>query len=201
MLACGEREAVVMPPPAMRDSAISPCFYGCQAFLHRHFPPQSPPSYPLDPSLWSQHQSHPGIAPQSPRPSSQPLCLPEGPPPCLRYVWLRQDCLILIPFRPPRINCFTLSVVSPLTQTVAPCFSSPTCRGQVQSYWHSCFSLVPSSYRVLCGSIYSFPLVRYSCLLSAGVLHARLCLKVYFWCICGERCTLCPPSLLPSCSP
>ena len=28
-------------------------------------------------------------------------------------------------------------------------------------------------------SMYSFPLVRYSCLLSAGVLHALLCLKVY----------------------
>ena len=26
--------------------------------------------------------------------------------------------------------------------------------------------------------MYSFPLVRYSCLLSAGVLHALLCLKV-----------------------
>ena len=45
---------------------------------------------------------------------------------------------------------------------------------------------VPSSYQVLRGSIYSFPLVRYSCLLSAGVLHALLCLKVYSWCIHGE---------------
>ena len=31
----------------------------------------------------------------------------------------------------------------------------------------------------LSSSIYSFPLVRYSCWLSAGVLHALLCLKVY----------------------
>ena len=38
---------------------------------------------------------------------------------------------------------------------------------------------VPSSYRVFYGSIYSFPLVRYSCLLSTGVLHALLCLEVY----------------------
>ena len=36
------------------------------------------------------------------------------------------------------------------------------------------FPLVPLSYRVLRGSVYSFPLVRYSCLLSAGVLHALL---------------------------
>ena len=44
--------------------------------------------------------------------------------------------------------------------------------------------------------MYSFPLVRYSCLLSAGVLHALLCLKVYSRCICGERCTPRPPTPL-----
>ena len=53
---------------------------------------------------------------------------------------------------------------------------------------------------VLCGSIYSFPLVRYSRPLSAGVLHALLCLKEYSWCIPGERCTPHPPTPLPSCS-
>ena len=37
------------------------------------------------------------------------------------------------------------------------------------------FPLFPSSYRVLHGFIHSFPLVRYSCLLSAGVPHALLC--------------------------
>ena len=62
------------------------------------------------------------------------------------------------------------------------------------------FPLVPSSYRVLHGSIYSFPLGRCSCLLSAGVLHALLCLKVYSWCIHGERCTPHPPIPPPSCS-
>ena len=30
MLACEEREAVVTAPPAMRDSAVSLCFHGCQ---------------------------------------------------------------------------------------------------------------------------------------------------------------------------
>ena len=35
--------------------------------------------------------------------------------------------------------------------------------------------------QVLCGSVYSFLLVRYSCLLSAGILHALLCLRVYSW--------------------
>ena len=56
MLACGERKAMVMAPSPTRDSAVSPCFHGCPAFLHRHFPPQSPPSHPLDPSLCSQQQ-------------------------------------------------------------------------------------------------------------------------------------------------
>ena len=47
--------------------------------------------------------------------------------------------------------------------------------------------LVPSSYWVVRGCIYSFPLVRHSCPLSAGVLHALLYLKVCSWCIQVER--------------
>ena len=62
------------------------------------------------------------------------------------------------------------------------------------------FPVVPSSYRVLRGSVYSFPLVRFSWPLSAGGLHALLCLKVYSWCIHGERCTPHPPTPPPSCS-
>ena len=31
-------------PP--HDSAVSPCFHGCLAFLYRYFRPQSPPSHP-----------------------------------------------------------------------------------------------------------------------------------------------------------
>ena len=62
------------------------------------------------------------------------------------------------------------------------------------------FPLVPSSYRVLHGAIYFFPLVRYPCSLSARVLHALLCLKVYSWCIRGERRTPRPPALSQSCS-
>ena len=56
MLACGERENMVIVPPTMCDSAVWPCFHGCPASLHRHFPPQSRPSYPLDLSLCSQQQ-------------------------------------------------------------------------------------------------------------------------------------------------
>ena len=61
--------------------------------------------------------------------------------------------------------------------------------------------LVPLSYQVLCGSLYSSPLFRFSCLLSAGVLHTLLHLQVYSWCTCGERCTPHPPTPLPSCTP
>ena len=48
--------------------------------------------------------------------------------------------------------------------------------------------------------LYSFPLIQSSCLLSAGVLYALLCLKVYSCCIWGERCTPHPTTHLPSCS-
>ena len=72
-----------MAPPSMRDSAVSPCFHGCPAFLHGHFPPQSPPPRPLNLSLRSQKQPSPGIPPQSLNSSSQPLC-------GLGYVWLQQ---------------------------------------------------------------------------------------------------------------
>ena len=44
-----------------------------------------------------------------------------------------------------------------------------------------------------------FPSVRYSCMLSAGVLHVLLCLKVYSWYIHGKRFTPCPPTSLPFC--
>ena len=81
------------------------------------------------------------------------------------------------------------------------CFSSPTCRAGLVLLALLFLLLIPSSYRVLCGSKYSFPLVRFSCLLSAGVLHTLLCLKVYFWCIHGERCSPRPPIPLPSWSP
>ena len=53
---------------------------------------------------------------------------------------------------------------------------------------------------VLRGSMYSFPLIRYSYLVLAGVLHALLCLKVYSWCIRGKTCTPGPPTPPPSCS-
>ena len=138
--------------------------------------------------------------------STSPLLrLPGDLCPYPGYVWLQQGLSVLIPSRLPQISCFTLSLKCFSSNPdncpnvgIRPLLQFPHCRGQVQS----CFPpLVPSSYRVLHGSIYSFPLVRYSCLLSAGVMHALLCLKVCSSCIHGERGTPCPPTLLPSCSP
>ena len=116
MLACGEREALVMAPPPMHDSAVSPCFHGCLAFLHRHFPPQSPPSHPLG-SISPQSTAPLALGllhnPQTPAPSRctfQGTCVPvQGMYGC------GKDCLILIPFRLPQISCFILSL---------KCFSS-----------------------------------------------------------------------------
>ena len=88
MLACGERVAIVMAPPP--NSAVSPCFHGCPAFLHRYFPPQSPPLPPLNPFSAVNSSSHPGIVPQSLKSSSQLLCLPGDLCPCPGYVWLWQ---------------------------------------------------------------------------------------------------------------
>ena len=90
MLACGETEAMVMVPPLMHDSAVSPCFLVCLAFLHWHFLLGSPPSHPLNLSLHSQQQPSPwdhSIIPKFQLPAAVPSM---GPHPCPRYVWLWQ---------------------------------------------------------------------------------------------------------------
>ena len=103
---------------------------------------------------------HPGISPQSLNSSSQPLHL-LGPcvPGC------GKDCLILIPFRLPQISCFNLSVICFLSDSDS---CSDVGMGLLLQFPHPWRAgpvllpllfppLVPLSYRVLCGSIYSFP--------------------------------------------
>mgnify|MGYP006945387334 CR=1 FL=1 len=176
---------MVMDPLPMRDSAVSPCFHGCLAFLHRHFPPLYPPSHPLNLSLCSQQ--HPSLASQSLNSSSQLLTFQGTSIPVWGMYGCCKDCLILIPFRLPQIICFTLSLkcfssdsdncpdlgIRPLLQFPYPPKGGPVLLTLLF------FPLVPSSYRVLRGYIYSLLLVRYSCLLSPGVLQALPCLKVY----------------------
>ena len=128
----------------------------------------------------------PGISPQALNSSSHPLPLPGDLCSSLPYVWLQQE-LILIPFRLPQISCFTLSLKCFSSDSdncpdvgLVPMFKFPyPLRAGPVLLTLLFFPLVPLSYRVLHDSIYSFPLVRYSCLLSTGILHALLCLKVY----------------------
>ena len=87
--ACGEREAMVMAPPSTRDSAVSPCFHGCPAFLHRHFPPRSPPSHPLDPSLHSQQQPSPWDGSTIPN-LQLPAAVPSRGPASLSWVCMAE---------------------------------------------------------------------------------------------------------------
>ena len=112
----GEREAMVMAPPPTHDSAVSPWFHGCLAFLHRHFPLQSPLSHPLGLSLHSQQQPSPLGSlhtPETPDPSRCPF---QGTSVLVQAMYgCGKDCLILIPLRLPQISCFTLSL---------KCFSS-----------------------------------------------------------------------------
>ena len=104
---------MLMASPPTHDSAVSPFFHGCLAFLHRRFPPQSPLSPPLDPSLHSQQQPLTWVRSTIPKlqfPAAAPSCvLVQGMYSC------GKDCLILIAFRLPQISCFTLSL---------KCFSS-----------------------------------------------------------------------------
>ena len=69
-------------------STVPPCFHGCLAFLHWHFPPQSPPSLPLNHSLHIQQQPSPSDYSQSLNSSFQLLHILGDLHPCLGFVWL-----------------------------------------------------------------------------------------------------------------
>ena len=178
---------MVMAPPRTYDSAVLPCFHGCPVFLTGISHYDLLPHIPLICLLQSTAALTLGLLHKryAPAPSCCPFqgtCVP---------VWdmyiCGRDCLILIPFRLPQISCFPLSLkcsssdsgncpnvgIKLLLQFPHPPRAGPILLTLLFS------TLVPSSYRVLHGSIYSFPLVRYSCPLSAGVLYALLCLKVY----------------------
>ena len=96
----------------------------------------------------------------------------------LGYVWLWQG-LIVILFRLPLISCFTLSLkcfssdsdncpdvgIGPLLQFPRLLRAGPVLLTLLF------FPLVPLSYKVLSGSIYSFPLLRYSYPLLVFCMH------------------------------
>ena len=112
----------------------------------------------------------------APMPSRRPAFLPSIGLALARIVWLSFHLCC-------HRSAVSLSAsnISILTQTIAPLmgldpsFSFPTHLRVALVLLTLPFSpLRPSSYWVLNGSIYSFPLIRSSSLLSAGVLHARL---------------------------
>ena len=138
-------------------------------------------------SLWSTAALALGLLynPQIPAPSHctfQGTCIP-----ALVMYGCSKDYLILVPFRLPQTSCFTPSLkcfssdsdycpnvgIRSLLQFPHPLRAGPVLLTHLFS------PLVPSSYRVLRDSVYSFLLVRSSCLLSVGVLPTLLCLKVY----------------------
>ena len=128
-MACrGQRDAMVMAPLATCDSALSPGFHGWPASLHRHFPPQSPPSHLLELSLCSQQQPlpwHCSTIPKFQLPATAPsrVCMAVA-----RTVWFSSHW-----------GCHRSAVsrsATSLTQIIAPvwgsdpCFSSPPPQGR-----------------------------------------------------------------------
>ena len=174
----------------MHDWAVSPYFHGCLAFLHRHFPPQSP-SHPLDPSLCSQQWPLPWDCSTTPKLQLPAAAASRGP------VSLSGVCMAArglsdshsfyaatdqLFYSQPELCLLWLRQL-PQCGDRTPAFVSLPTKGRSSPTNTSVFPLVPSSYWVLHGSLYFSPLVRYSRPLSVGVLHALLCLKVYSWCI------------------
>ena len=182
MLACEEREAVVMAPPP------------CVTQQHRLFS--------MAAWLSSTGNSHHDLLPHIPlihlsaalalglfhslNSSSQLCAFRDTSGPVQGMYGSNKGCLMLIPFRPPQISCFTLSLkFFSSDQKIAlmwgsdPCFSSPSLLragpGQLTLVFPPSSFLLPSFVWVYI----FFLLVRNSCPLSGGVLHALLGLMVY----------------------
>ena len=106
---------MVIVPPAMHDSAVSPWFHGYLAFLHWHFLPQSPPSHSFNPSLFSQQQPSPWDCSTIPK-LQVPATAPSG-------VCMAAARAVRFSFH---LSCHRSTVslsalnVSPLSQTIAP---------------------------------------------------------------------------------
>lgn len=183
-----------MAPSPACDSAVSPYLHDYLTFLQRQSPLQSPPSHPQGPSAINS-RPHPGIAPQSLHFSSQPPRIPEDLHSCLGYIWMWQgssvwfslhsDCHRSTAALSNSLKCFPASQTMPQMWWSDPCFSSLTLQVQVQPAYSPLSHFLLWSCQVLCGSIHSFPGIRDSCLLSAGVLKDLLNLKMYSWNICG----------------
>ena len=142
----------------------------------------------LHPHIPSIHLSavnsspHTGIAPQSLNSSSQ-LSFQETRVSAQGVYGCSKDRLIFFPFRLPQ-SAVSLSALSaspfwlrqlPCCRGQIPTSVPPPAKGRSSPTNTPIFPLVPSSYQFLRGSIYSFPLVRSSCLLSQQEFCMHFC--------------------------
>ena len=81
-------------------------------FPPQAFPPLSPPSHPLDPSLHSQQQPSLWDCPTIPKLQLPAAAPSRGPAPLPGVCTAVARTVIFIPFRLPQISCFTLSLKS-----------------------------------------------------------------------------------------
>ena len=176
---CGEREATIVAPPPMYDSAVVPCFHGSPVFLHRHSLLCIFPSCPL--SLYPHSQQQFSLQACSPVPMHKlpaPLhtCEHTSQSGAHRAV-VRTICLFLTVSHLPPIGCFTLFQQPQMLPFYPNQFLSLSERGFPQ-IWESllCFSSPTWG----AGSIL-LPLL----LLLPSFFHpTQLCKDLYspFWC-------------------
>ena len=220
MLVCGER-AGMWGESGYGDGSthyvwlssitLLPCLVeSCLAFLHWHFPWGSHPSHPLKPSFHGQQQPSfwdcstiPKLQLPATAPSKRPAFRSQVCMAAARTVWFSSH-----------LGCHRSAVslsalnVSPLTQTIVPLWGStlvsfpPPAEGRsspTNTPVPPPFSFILPSFVWFyiffsTGQVLLFPF-------SSVVLHALLCLKVYSWCIHGERFSPHLPTPLLSCSP
>ena len=186
----GDREVTVMAVGPVHDSAVSPCLLRCPASLERHSLLQSSPSCSCRPSPCSQQ----GV---------NSLALRLLPKPCAPAPSHHAPWRICVPVQ-VTLDCGTDRLCSsPSLQTAIDQLlhlqqhqMPPICpelllwwgdpSPALQSHLLSFSFSLPSSYQVLRGSIYPFPVVRDSCQLSAGTLwdtlfkHKFMSYKLFF---------------------
>ena len=189
-LYCSAPDACVWGERGYGDGSTRYTFHGCLAFLHQHFPPWSPPSHLLNQSLCSQQQPLPWDCFTIPK-LRLPASVPSRRPPLMsgvciaaaRTVWFsfHLDCcgspvsLSALNFSP--LIQFPHVGIEPLLQFPHPLRAGPVLLTLLF------FPLVPSSYRVLCGSIILFHW-------SGTSVHSQLVFCMYF---CVWRCILMYP--------
>ena len=157
-----------MDPPPTRESAVASmaAWLSSTGTSHHNLLPHIPLIH-----LSAVNSSPcPGIAPQSLNSSSQQLCLPGDLPVCPGYVWLWQGLSDSHSIQAATDQLFTLSLKQSSSDSdngpavgIRPLLQFPYLRAGPVLLTLLFFPLVPTSYRVLHASIYSFPLVRFSC--------------------------------------